>query len=315
MYVNGIRPGKGAHMLQARLCLVFTALIWGSAFIAQRISADLIGPNTFNAIRFVLGALTVSPLLFFFKDSVPKEKAPYSLLVGSLILGFVLFCGAALQQIGLIYTTASKAGFLTALYIVLVPLIGLFLGQRISMTAIFGVVVALIGTALLSLKDNFTFGWGDLVVIISTLFWAGQILLLNKYTKCYPAFKLAIGQFLGCAFYSAIVGILFEPFEWSMIEMTWPSIVWGGVLSVGLGYTGQLLGQKKVPPTEASLLMSLEMVFAGILGYLVLGERMSLQELIGVFAMCVGVFAAQLPVSESLYVGPFRKARKDVHIV
>lgn len=302
-------------MLQARLYLILTALIWGSTFIAQRISADLIGPNTFNAIRFVLGALTISPLLLCYKDSTPQEKAPYPLIIGSLLVGFCLFCGAALQQIGLIYTTASKAAFLTALYIVLVPLTGLFLGQRISIPAVFGVLAALTGTALLSLKENFTFAWGDLLVFISTFFWTAQILLLNRYTQCYPAFKLAIGQFLSCALYSAIAALLTESVSWSMIEMTWPAIVWGGVLSVGLGYTGQLLGQKKVPPTEASLLMSLEMVFAGLLGYLILGERLNVQELWGVFAMSLGVLTAQLPVSPSLCIGPIRKSRKDVHTV
>lgn len=302
-------------MFHARLYLILTALIWGSTFIAQRISADLIGPNTFNAIRFALGALTISPFLIYFKDSTPREKAPYSLVIGSLIVGFCLFCGSALQQIGLIYTTASKAAFLTALYIVLVPLIGLFFGQRISIPAIFGVLSALTGTALLSLKENFTFAFGDLLVFISTFFWTAQILLLNRYTQYYPAFKLAIGQFLACALFSAIAALLTEPFTWSMIEMTWPAIIWGGVLSVGLGFTGQLLGQKKVPPTEASLLMSLEMVFAGLLGYLILGERLTVQELGGVFAMCLGVITAQIPVSPALYLGPLRKARKDVHTV
>lgn len=297
-------------MLQARLCLLLTAFVWGSTFVAQRLAADLVGPHTYNATRFLLGVLTVSPLLFFMKQTPPSQKARCPIIWTSLLLGFLLFLGVSLQQYAIAYTTASKAAFLTALYIVIVPALGLFIGQPISLLALAGVLCSVTGAGLLSLKESFIPSYGDEIILISTLFWALHIILLSAISKQYNPFKLAIGQFLGCAVFSGIAAFWSEPLSWTAIENSWLFIVWGGVLSVGLGFTGQLLGQRKLPATQASLIMSLEIVFAGIMGYLILDERLNYQEIIGLIAMCTGVLLAQLPCPPQLYIGPFCRRKE-----
>ena len=297
-------------MLQARLCLLLTAFVWGSTFVAQRLASDLVGPHTYNATRFLLGVLTVSPLLLFMKQSAPPQKARVPLLWISLLLGFLLFLGASLQQYAIAYTTASKAAFLTALYIVIVPILGLFIGQQLSLAALAGVFCSVVGAALLSLKESFVPSYGDGIILISTLFWALHIVLLSTVTKQYNPFKLALGQFLGCAFFSGLAAFWSEPFSWQMIKDSWLFIAWGGVLSAGLGFTGQLLGQRKLPATQASLIMSLEIVFAGIMGYLILDERLNSQEIYGLIAMCLGVLLAQLPCPPQLYIGPLCRRKE-----
>lgn len=297
-------------MLQARLCLLLTAFVWGSTFVAQRLASDLVGPHTYNATRFLLGVLTVSPLLIFMKQSAPPQKAKVSIIWISLLLGFLLFLGASLQQYAIAYTTASKAAFLTALYIVIVPTIGLFIGQQISLLALAGVLCSVIGAALLSLKESFIPSYGDGIILISTLFWALHIVVLSKVTKQYNPFKLAIGQFFGCALFSGIAALLSEPFSWTIIENSWLFIAWGGILSAGLGFTGQLLGQRQLPATQASLIMSLEIVFAGVMGYFILGERLNYQEIWGLIAMCTGVLLAQLPCPHSLHIGPLCRRKE-----
>lgn len=214
-------------MLQARLCLLLTAFVWGSTFVAQRLASDVIGPNAYNAIRFLLGVLTVSPFYFWIKTGAPLKKPHCSIIWPSLALGFMLFLGASLQQYAIAYTTASKAAFLTALYVVLVPLLGLFVGERLSLTALGGVICAIIGAGLLSLKDSFIPSYGDGIILISTLFWAIHILLLNTVSKQYNPFLLSMGQFFGCALFSAIASLFLETTTFQNIADSWLFIVWG----------------------------------------------------------------------------------------
>lgn len=281
-------------MWQARLCLVITALIWGSTFIAQRMVADTISPTGYNGIRFLLGAFTLIPLLFF-RTSEPVKKPFFSIGVASLLLGALLFTGAGLQQYAIAYTTAGKTAFITGLYITLVPVAGLFLGEDLDYYSIFGVILAVIGAGLMTLTDDFSLSWADMVLLISTLFWVAHILLLNIFTKQYKTFHLAFGQFLACGIIGIIFTELTTPLRLEEIIVSWPAIIWGGVLSVAIGFTGQLLGQRYVHPTEASLLMSLEMVFGALIGYLVLGETLSPREIGGVLCISLGVILAQVP--------------------
>lgn len=283
-------------MIQFRLILLFTAFIWGTTFAAQRMTAGLIEPSSYNAVRFLLGALTLLPILLFTRDSVPTKRPPYPILPVALLLGLLLACGSYMQQYALIYTTAAKAGFITALYIVLVPLVGLlFLGQRLTYLAAIGVVLAISGVAILTLHGNLTIAWADLVLLIGSFFWTAHIQLLTYLAPRYPNFRLAFSQFLACSFISFIFVLFNEDLGWQNIEATLIPLLWGGVLSVGLGFTGQLVGQRRVPPTEASLILSLEMVFGGIAGYLLLGETVTERELWGFVLMSAGVVLAQLP--------------------
>ncbi len=283
-------------MWKARLCLIITALIWGSTFIAQRLVADTISPAGYTAVRFALGTLTMVPLLLFMKDSTPPKLPKLPLYVASSLLAFFLFMGSALQQYSLMYTTAGKAAFITGLYIVWVPIAGLFVGQRLNILSIFGIIIAVVGADFMTLQDGaFTIAWADIVLLISTFFWVAHILLLNIFSKQYPAFKLATTQFLACAILAFVLAQFISPITIDEISNSWFAILWGGSLSVAIGFTGQLLGQRYVPPTQASLLMSLEMVFAAVIGFLVLGETMNTNEIYGVIAISIGVVLAQLP--------------------
>lgn len=297
--------------MASRLILLMTALIWGSTFIAQRLAAGIIEPITFNGIRFVLGALTISPLLFLLKKTEPTKQPQFHICIAAAIIGFFLFTGNALQQYAIAYTTASKAAFITALYIVLIPIVSYFLGHTLGLYSILGVIIAIVGAAMLTLQGDLTLQWGDTIMLVSTLFWVGHILCMGNFAKRYDPIRLSMAQFLACAFYSLIFGSLFESPTLAQIEATWIPIVWGGVLSAGLGYTGQLIGQRNVPPTEASLIMSLEMVFAALIAYWFLGERLSTMELMGTIAMTIGVVLAQLPSPPQLTLRQFKSTNND----
>lgn len=285
-------------MLLARLMLLLTAFVWGSTFVAQRISTDTMGPLFYNAVRFAIGSLILLPVMKVFKDTDPIKPAPFPFWVAAALAGTVLFCGSTLQQIALIETSASKAGFITALYIVFVPLIGLFLGHMLTYLSIIGVVLAVVGLFFMTMDGaSMQMEFGDLLLTISTLFWTAHILLLSYLSQRFPGIRLASGQFFFCALWSAVGAIATEAMSLSMISDTiWP-LLYGGILSVGVGFTLQLIAQKRLPPTEASLLMSLEMVFSAITGYIVLGEVLSTIELYGAILLSTGIFLAQIPTS------------------
>lgn len=291
-------------MLVSRLLLILTALVWGATFIAQRMSADLIGPNTFNSVRFFLGAAVLTPLLYVLKPLAPKIAPRFSLVVASCIAGTILFGGIGLQQYAIAFTTASKSAFLTALYIVFVPLADYLLREPIGIYAILGAIVATAGASLLTLHgDGFSMAWGDLVTLISTGFWTAHILVLNNFSKRYDPIKLSIGQFLVCAIWSTLAMVLLESPSLDQVHATLGPILWSGIVSAGIGYTAQLWGQRGLPPTESSLILSLEMVFAALIAYFVLGERLSSQELWGILAMSIGVVLAQIPAPPQLSFG------------
>lgn len=287
-------------MWQFRLIIIITAFFWGSTFIFQRTVTDIISPTGYNAVRFALGAITLLPIMAFIKDSKPPKAPPLPIALAGLIAAFFLFTGTNLQQYAIQFETAGKTAFITGLYIVLVPLVGLFLGHAITLLALVGVILAVIGAGLLTLHGGFGISWADLLLLISTLFWVGHILVLNVFAKQYPALRLAFIQFVFVALFSSIYAALWEPFTINQVVTALVPILWGGCLSVGLGFTGQLIGQRHIPPTEASLLMSLEMVFGALLGYLVLGERMTAAEGLGVVLMSLGIILAQLPSRREL---------------
>lgn len=286
--------------MKYRFLLILAALIWGGAFVAQRVSTETMGPYSYNAIRFAIGAFSVLPLaLWQNRGGIPKLKTPpphLTLIIASLLIGFILFAGNSLQQIGLLYTTAGKAGFITSLYIVAVPIVGILWHNPLRLSHITGCIVAVTGLYFLAFQGNQPLNYGDFLELCGVLFWTFHILLVAKLVRYYPGILLAIGQFTICSICSFIAGYVSgELLSWSVIMQTlWP-ILYGGLLSCGVAFTLQIIGQIHVPPTEASLLLSMEMIFSAVSGYLLLGEILTGREIIGCFLMAGGIFAAQIP--------------------
>ncbi len=303
--------------LTGNLFLLMTALIWGLAFVAQRVGMDYVGPLTFTAIRFWLGAAVLFPVLYFMdkKDAqelndskeatslpTPEEKAKNrkSLMVAGGTCGTVLFAASILQQYGLVFTTAGKTGFITALYIVLVPIFGLFLKHRPGIRCWIGVAIGTVGLYFLTITESFTIAWGDLVVLIGAFFWAAHVLSIDHFNPCVNSIKLAATQFIVCASWSTIGMLIFERPTLDGILSGAVPILYAGILSCGGGFTFQILGQKNTSPTVASLILSMEAVFGAVFGFLLLTEIMSGRELAGCVLMFAAVVISQLPERKKL---------------
>jgi drug/metabolite transporter (DMT)-like permease len=285
--------------LKANLMLLLTAFIWGFAFVAQRVGMDYVGPFTFNGVRFVLGAVSLLPLIWYFRQSrdnkdADNRKAAVSCWRIGLLAGVILFIAASLQQIGLIYTTAGKAAFITCLYIVLVPLTGLFFKQRITTNTWIGSFLAIAGLYLLCVKSNFTVSYGDFLELIGAGFWTAHILLIDRYANKVDSLQLAFYQFIACAILSLIVAILTEEITMYGILQAGVPILYGGLCSVGIAYTLQIIGQKHAEPTHAAIIMSMETVFAALGGFLILHELLGIREVLGMGLMALGMVTAQL---------------------
>ncbi|OPX56618.1 Threonine/homoserine efflux transporter RhtA [Oceanospirillum multiglobuliferum] len=284
--------------LRSDLMLLLTAAIWGLAFVAQRLGMEHVGPFTFNASRFFLGALSLLPLLLFFKPEVKTidttAKKPISLWLGGAMAGMLLFMGAALQQVGLQYTTAGKAGFITGLYIILVPMLALFWGQRTGRNTWLGALLAVVGLYLLSINDDFSLSYGDLLQLIGAFFWAGHVLMIGWLSPQLDAIRLSIVQFFTCGVISLIAAFIAETPQIADIAAGWQPIAYAGLLSVGVAYTLQVVAQKSTPASHAAIILSLEAVFAVIGGYLMLNELLSLKAMIGCGLMLAGMLISQI---------------------
>lgn len=289
-------------MIKDRLFLLAATVFWGCAFVAQRVSTDTMGAFAFNGLRFWLGALAVLPVALWIRRQTKSDEAPdrpawLSLPLACAILGFVLFAGSSLQQLGLFYTTAGKAGFITALYIVAVPLVGILFHNPLRLTHITGCLTALLGVWLLAWHGSGELlRTGDFIILVSVVFWTLHILVIDRFVRYFSGVYLAAGQFFFCGLYSFLsVPVAGETLTWSAIAASAISILYCGIFSSGVGYTFQILGQRKVPPTEASLLLSFEMIFSALAGYAFLGETMTPRELLGCVLMTIGIFSAQVP--------------------
>lgn len=280
------------------LCLV-TALIWGLAFVAQRMGMDYMGPLAFNGVRFALGAAALAPLAvrsLRYPPAAPflaggRDGFPW---LGGLIAGSVLFAGATLQQVGLKYTTAGKAGFITGLYVVFVPLFGLFLGQRPALGDVVGAVAAVVGLYFLSVTEAFTLAPGDGLEVLGAVFWAGHVVVIGWLSPRTRALPLAVIQYAVCAVLSLAAALAFEELTWVGIRGAAVPILYGGLLSVGLAYTLQVVAQRDANPTHAAILLSFESVFAALGGAVLLDERLGARGLMGCVLMFAGVLASQL---------------------
>ncbi|MCK8600833.1 DMT family transporter [Desulfoferrobacter suflitae] len=281
--------------------LLLTATLWGFAFVAQRVGMEYLGPFTFNGIRFALGSLSLLPLLILTRKQARSAaqrilpEAPFKTkLTGSFLAGILLFLGASLQQIGLVYTTAGKAGFITGLYVVLVPILGLLWGQRVPTGTWLGALLAAFGLFFLSVTEKLTLELGDLLVLIGAFFWAGHVLVLGWLAPRMNSLKLALVQFSVCSLLSLVTALSIEVITLQGLIPAALPIVYGGVISVGVAYTLQVVAQRNADPAHASILLSMETVFAAVGGYLVLGETLSGRGLFGCALMLAGMLSSEL---------------------
>ncbi len=275
--------------LKSDLLLLLAAAIWGFAFVAQRKGMEHIGPFLYNAVRFSLGTLVLLPLLR------RRNEQPFRIPRSGIVLGFLLFLGSSSQQIGLIHTGAGKAGFITGLYVVLVPLVGSFLKHRVDLPHWPAAMLAFIGLFFLTVNETLIPEKGDLYVLLSAFFWTAHVLYLGKISPRHSAVVLAVTQFGTCALLSAVVALLREPIVLKAImAAAWP-LLYGGLLSVGVAFSLQVYGQKYAPPTHAAVLMSMEAVFAVLGGRLILAEALTPRSLLGCVLMLAGMLMAQMP--------------------
>lgn len=292
--------------VKSTILLFLTAIIWGFAFVAQRVGAEYVGAFTFNGIRFLLGAFSLIPVILIFEREKLNKSKFIKTLIPSLLAGTVLFIASTLQQLGVEWTgSAGKAGFLTGLYIVLVPIIRFFMGKKTDIFTFFGAVFALVGLFFLCMTGNeLKFGMGDIVLIIGAFFWAAHILVVDKYVKDISPLKFSMMQFFVCGLLSIIFALCTETIEFSAIKSAGIPILYGGLMSVGVAYTCQILGQRDADPTFASIVFSTESVFSAIGGAIILNEIMSGRGYVGCVLIFIGIVLSQLKIES------FRKKMK-----
>ena len=308
------------HKLRNTFFLFLTAMIWGAAFVAQSVSMDYIGPFTFICLRSVIGGLFLIPVIIVL-DGIRKKSQNESadvvnsenvlhieteekqrlswknkqLIEGGIVCGIFLFFANCFQQTGIQYTTVGKAGFITTFYIIIVPLIGLFFKKYCGILTWIGVVIALAGLYFLCITQKLTIQRGDALILCCSVLYAGQILAIDHYNPFVDGVKMSCIQFLTGGILGAVFMLLFENPSIAMILSAAGPILYTGIMSTGVGYTLQIVGQKGLNPTVAALILSLESVFSALSGYLFLHQVLTTRELIGCALMFIAIVLAQLP--------------------
>jgi len=295
---NNSLPSRGARSW-ADLALLLVAVVWGSAFVAQRTGMEQVGPFVFSATRFALGSL-VSLLIylvetrFFCKQSDGPPVSRWGELRGGLLLGLLLFGGVSAQQIGLVRTTAGQAGFITGLYVVLVPLLlALVWRERMRWPGWLGAGLAVVGLFLLSVQADFHLSPGDGWVLTGAFLWACHVIAIGRMAPGRDPFFLAMVQYFVCALLSLLAALALERWEWEGVLLAGPAILYAGVFSAGLGYTIQIVAQRHATPARAAIILSSEAVFAAFFGWLLLGEGLTAHQLLGCGLMLAGMILAQ----------------------
>ena len=284
---------------------LLAALIWGTAFVAQDMCADVIEAMTFNAVRSYIAVVVLLIIIWLFSrfkkdapqpDAAQSKAARKQLLLGGLCCGTALAVASNFQQAGIVSgTDAGKAGFITALYIVLVPLLGLFLKKKVSLPVWISVVIAVVALYLLCITGDFTLAPGDLLLLLCAFFFAVHILVIDHFTAVVDGMKLSCAQFLVAGVWSTIGALLFEHPNWGAILSCALPILYVGIFSSGVAYTLQILAQKGSNPTVVTILLSMESVFAVLSGAVILHQRMTVREYLGCVLMLVAVLLAQIP--------------------
>lgn len=291
------------QQIKSSLILLLTATIWGVAFVAQSVGMEYIGPFTFNAIRCVLGGLVLIPVILVLKkkketgaENQEKEDKK-TLWAGGIACGVILCIASNLQQFGIMEASVGKSGFFTALYIVMIPVIGIFIGKRPGIKLWFCVALAVVGMYLLCMKDgSFTIERADIMLLLCALAFSFHILVVDYFSPKVDGVKMSCIQFFVCGVLSA-VGMLFtETPDISNIQAAWLPLLYAGLFSCGVGYTLQIVGQKGINPVIASLIMSLESVISALAGWVILGQVLSPKEILGCVLMFVAIIITQIPI-------------------
>ncbi len=284
------------QLFRSDIILFSTALIWGLAFVAQKEGMEHIGPFTFNSIRFMLGSITLIPIIYLRKENKKKDDAKGSISIrkAGLLAGVVLFLGASFQQIGIKYTTAGNAGFITSLYVIFTPILGVFIGVFPRRKVWVGAILASAGLYFLTVKGGLKISSGDLLVLVCAIFYALHVQVIGWLSPKFSSLKLALWQFVFAGMLSIPAALIFEMVSFETIYRTALPLLYVGILSTGVAFTFQIIGQKKALPSHTAIILSFEAVFAAIFGWLLLNEEFSLRNIFGCFLMLAGIIVAQL---------------------
>lgn len=293
--------------LKGNLMLLLTAFVWGLSFIAQSKGVEQLSPVAFNGIRSTLGGIVLLPVIYLLdkakkKNGKQPQRVDKTLIVGGIVCGTFLCLASTLQSMGMVYTSPGKAGFITALYMVIVPIIGLFTGKKLRPAMIIAVLVAVCGMYLMCIDESLSINNGDILIFICAFLFSGHILVIDYFSPKVDGVKLACLQFFVCGILNLTYMFLFESLNTQAVMNAIPSIAYAGIMSCGVAYTLQIVGQKYTDPTSASILMSLESVFATLstvvlvaLGWSLTGGQMNLKEILGCVLMFVAILIVQLP--------------------
>jgi drug/metabolite transporter (DMT)-like permease len=291
---------KMSKQFKGSLSIILATIIWGSTFVAQSVGVDHVGPFSFLSIRCILAVAMLLIVLFFLnRNNFLKIILDAKLWKAGIPCGVALFAATALQQIGLIYTTAGKGGFITTMYIIIVPIFGLFLRQKPPKTVGISVVIAAVGLYLISGAGFTAINIGDVLMLLCAVAFAVQILIMDRVAGELNSMALNMSQALVCAVVSGICALIFDSTTWQGILDCWFPLCWAGIMSMGIAYTLQIVGQKSIEPTTASLLMSFESVFAAISGALLLNESFTLTEGIGCALVFGAIMLTQIPTKNT----------------
>ncbi len=280
--------------LSSEILLFLATIIWGFGFVAQRAGMEYIGPFVFNGIRFILGAVVIFPLVFFFVKKNELKKEIIRTLRPSFFSGILLFTASTLQQIAMVKASAGKAAFITGLYVILVPIISIFFGHKTRRNLWIGAVLAILGLYFLTDFRNGSIQISDVLLFLCAIFWALHVLYISKISKKYNAVLIASFQFFYTGIISLILALIFEDFNFPLIHSAGISILYAGIMSVGVAFTLQIFGQKHAHPSHSAIILSLESLFGFIGGILIIHEHPSLTSTIGALLMLTGIIVAQI---------------------
>lgn len=279
------------------MLLLLAAAIWGSGFVAQRLGMEHVGPYVFTGVRFAIGVVVLLPIIYFRRPAQRSgslgDTRVRTHVLGGLLAGGVLSIGAILQQIGVIYTPAGKAGFITGLYVIFVPILGLLIGRRTGCPTWIGAMLAVVGLYFLSIHESLSIGRGDAFVLGGAFVWAIHVLIIGWLSPRTDAVILAVIQFSVCCVVSTAAALLLEETTLSSLMAAKWAILYSGVFSIGAAFTLQIVGQRDAPPAHAAILMSFEAVFAALFGWLILSETLGSRELLGCLLMFTGMLVSQ----------------------
>lgn len=284
--------------------LLLTAAIWGVAFVAQSVGMDYVGPLTFNCVRSLIGGVVLLPCIWYFDKKRKRERqvpvipgARKTLVAGGVCCGVALCLASNFQQFGIQYTTVGKAGFITACYIIIVPILGLFFKKKCSPVIVGAVALSVVGLYLLCMTDgDLAVNKGDLLMLVCALLFSVHIMVIDFFSPVVDGVKMSCIQFFVCGAISGIGMLLYETPDMGQILAAWAPVLYAGVMSCGVAYTLQIIGQKGVNPTVASLILSLESSISVLAGWAILGQKLSAKELAGCALMFGAIILAQLPV-------------------